>query len=121
MTQPSRLTFWRIVLGIIPPLAFLSIWQAWLLAEKLGIAPLTSKSWLVALGSLLLIGALSLFLLSVTWSSHSETLLNWLEMGAMVKGPLRWIGLPLLFVGLTGYSLLGFHTYYTDLLRRQDW
>src|SRR5690242_18512751 len=121
MTQPSRLTYWRIVLGIIPPLAFLSMWQAWLLAEKLGIAPLTSKSWLAGLGILLLIGALSLVLLAVTWSSRAEILLDRLETGSQVKGSLRWIGLSLLIVSLTGYSLLVFHTYYTDLLRAQQW
>src|SRR5688572_8326167 len=121
MTQPSRLTFWRIVLGTIALLAFLSVRQAWVLAEKLGIAPLTSKSWLVALGILLFISTLCVLLLLVTWSPRSQALLDWLEISSKVKGTWRWIGLPLLLVTLTGYSLFVLHTYYTDLLRAQDW
>src|SRR5690349_11140356 len=121
MTQPSRLTFWRIILGILPPAAVLALWQAWTLAIKLGIAPLTSKSWLAALGALAFIAALSLFLLALSWSSRAEALLNALELSSKIKGWLRWLALPVLFAALTGYSFLVLPAYYSDLLRTQDW
>jgi len=120
-TQPSRLTFWRIILGIIPPAALLSLWQLWTLAEKLGTAPLASKSWLAIFGILALTAALSLILLTLTWFSHRETLLNGLEAGSKITGRLRWLGIPALLLALTGSSFILFHSYYGDLLRAQDW
>ncbi len=120
MTSPSRLVFWRIILGVIPPAALLSLWQVLNLADKLGIASLFSKSWLAALGMLAFTAILSLFLFALTWSSRRKTLLDWLELGSKIKGRFRWIGLPILVVALTGYSFTIFHSYYTDLLRAQD-
>ena len=136
-TQPSRLTFWRIILGIIPPAALLSLGQLWILAGKLNIAPLTSKSWLMGLGALALVAILSLGLLALTWSARREKVLDWLEAGAKISGPLRpgqsahpaqfagqvtgWMGLPVLLVALTGSSFILFHTYYGDLLRGQNY
>jgi hypothetical protein len=120
-TQPSRLTFWRIILGIIPPTALLALWQLWILAEKLGTTPLASKSWLAILGILALTAVLSLILLTLTWFSHRETLLNGLEAGSKITGLFRWLGIPALFLALTGSSFILFHSYYGDLLRGQDW
>lgn len=121
ISQPSRVTFWRIILGTIPPLALLSLWQLWALAAKLHIASLTSKSWLAALGALALIGLASLLLLALTWSPRREILLDWLEAGSKITGAFRWLGIPILFVALTAYSVTIFHSYYTDLIRGQDW
>jgi len=120
-TQPSRLVFWRMILGIIPPAALLALWQLWTLADKLKIAPLTSKSWLAGLGALALVAAFSLGLFALTWSARREMLLDRLEASAKITGPLRGIGLPALLLALTGSSFILFHTYYGDLLRTQDW
>ncbi len=119
-TQPARLTFWRMILGIIPPAALLSLWQLWTLAAKLNIAPLASRSWLTALGALALIGILSLGIFAFTWSARREGLLNALEASAKITGPLRWTALPALLVALSGSSFIIFHSYYGDLLRAQD-
>src|SRR5262245_24193147 len=119
-TQPSRLTFWRMILGIIPPAVLFALWQLWALAAKLNIAPLTSKSWLAGLGVLALVGILSLGLFALTWSARREKLLDALEAGAKITGPLRWTALPALLVALIGSSFIIFHTYYGDLLRTQD-
>lgn len=120
-TQPSRLIFWRIILGMLPPLVLASLWQLWTLATKLGIAPLSSTSWLLGLGLLAVIGLLPLGLLLLTWSGAREKVLNMLEATAKISGPLRWSGWPALLIALTGSSFVLFHTYYTDLLRTQNW
>jgi hypothetical protein len=121
VTQPSRLTFWRIILGILPPVVFFSLAQLWALAAKLNIAPLKSISWLIGLGLLALIGLLSLGLFLLTWSGWREKLFNALEAGEKITGPLRWLAWPALLVALTGSSFIIFHGYYSDLLRSQDW
>lgn len=121
MSQPARESFWRILLGMIPPVSLLSLWQLWTLAAKLKIAPLASKSWLAGLGLLALIGILSLVLFILIWSPQRERVLDWLEGALKITGPWRWLGLPALLVALTGSSFVLFHTYYGDLLREQDW
>jgi len=120
LTQPSRLTFWRIILGIIPPAAFAATYQLWNLAAKLNVAPLASKSWLAGLGVLVLLGLLGLGLFASTWSARREMVLDALEASAKITGPLRWIALPALLVALTGSAFILFHSYYGDLLRNQD-
>lgn len=120
-SQPARLTFWRMILGSIPPVVLLSLWQLWALAGKLNIAPLSSKSWLMGLGLLTLIGLTPLILLLLTWSGRREKLLNALEAAAKITGPLRWTGLPTLLLALTGSCFTLFHNTYSDLLRSQDW
>lgn len=120
-TWPARLPFWRLILGIIPPLVLLSLWQLWSLAAKLNIAPLASKSWLAALGALALLGILSLGLFALTWSTQHERVLGWLEAAEKVTGPLRWMALSTLLVALSGSSFILFRSYYIDLLRAQDW
>jgi hypothetical protein len=109
------------ILGIIPPAALLALGQFWILAGKLNIAPLTSKSWLMGLGALALVAILSLGLFALTWSGLREKVLDWLEAGAKISGPLRWMGWPALLLALTGSSFILFHTYYGDLLRGQDY
>ena len=79
MTQPARLTFWRILLAAVSLLALFSAGQLLALAARLGTAPLTSKSWLAALGVLALVGLGSLLLLGLTWSPSRPALLDRLE------------------------------------------
>lgn len=123
MTQPARLTFWRWVLAVTSPLAWLSMWEAFLLAEKLGLAPLASKTWLALLGALALTGGISLFLLALSFSSafpaRSERLLNTFEIVDKAPGWLRWAGYPLLLAALAAYPLIMFQPYYGDLLAKQ--
>jgi len=120
-TQPSRLTFWRILLGVIPAVVVLAIAQLWQLAAKLRISPLASKSWLGSLGALAVLGCVALGLFVLTWTPGRERLLDTLEALSKVTGPLRWLGVPALLVSLSGSSFILFHTYYGDLLRDQDW
>jgi hypothetical protein len=120
-TQPSRLTFWRLILGIIPPVALLSLQQVWILAGKMGIPPLTSASWMTALGLLALIALVNLILLALTWFPQRETLLNTLEVASKATGPWRWAAsMPALIIALTGSAIFMFHSHYTDLLRAQN-
>lgn len=121
MTQPSRLTFWRIILGTFPPVALASLGQLWELAAKLNITPLSSRSWLLGLTLVALTGLLPLGLLLLTWSRRREGVLTVLELSEKIPGFLRLLGWPLLLVALTGSLFTLFHNYYSDLLRREDW
>lgn len=121
LTQPSRLTFWRIILGLIPPVALASLGQLWELAAKLDITPLSSRSWLLGLTFVALTGLLPLGLLLLTWSRRREGVLTVLELSEKIPGFWRWLGWPLLLVALTGALFTLFHNYYSDLLRREDW
>ncbi|MCX6068881.1 MAG: hypothetical protein NT121_24560, partial [Chloroflexi bacterium] len=80
LTQPTRLTFWRLILATTFPLVGLSLWDAFSLAEKLGIAPLTSKTWLAILGALALIGLASLILFLLTFGAQQGKVLAALEI-----------------------------------------
>jgi hypothetical protein len=118
-SQPSRITFWQLVLAITSLLAWLSMRDAFLLAEKLGLAPLASKTWLVLLAALALTGGISLLLLVLSFTSLRERLLNALEIVATNQVRLRWPGYPLLLAALAAYPLFMFHPYYGDLLAEQ--
>lgn len=121
MTKPARLAFWRMLLGSVSVAAFLSFWQTWTLAGKLGITPQASKSWLVVLGIMGLVGVTGLFLLVFSWSGQREKLLDGLEAASKLRGGFRWAALPILCLAVLGYSAFVFHGYYTDLIRTQDW
>lgn len=121
ITPPSRLIFWRLILGVVPPAAFMALWQFWVLAQKLGVAPLSSKSWLLGLGLLALFAFLSLALLGLTWSGYDMAVLDRLEVLSKTSGAARWLAIPVLVMALTGSCFILFHSYYGDLLRLQDW
>lgn len=120
-TQPSRLTFWRILLGIIPPVTLMSLIQLWALAAKLKIAALTSKSWLTGLAALTLLGLLSLVVFALTWTKQRESVLDVLEASAKAGSKWHWLRWPALLVALTGATFVVFHSDYANLLRGQDW
>jgi len=116
--QPSRLTFWRLVLATSGSLAWMAVWEAFQLARKLGIAPFTSKTWLALLGGLALVGAGSLLLLGFSFGSGREKLLKLLEgpeRGSSMAGRLL---LPFM---LALYPVCLFLPYYGDLLTKQSW
>ena len=115
-TSPIRLTFWRLILGITFSLVCLSLWDAFSLAEKLGITPLSSKSWLIILGMLALIGLLSLVLLVLTLTADGKKLLEKLEKLPRIPA---WLALTGFAVLLAAFPLFYFHPYYGDLFGKQ--
>ena len=116
-TQPARLTFLRLILAATGLLAWLAAWDAFSLAQKLGIAPLTSKTWLALLGGLIVLGALSLLLLAITFTAWPD-FLNRKPGFARTTG---WLGWPMLLLGLLFYPLCLLHPYYGELLSRLIW
>ena len=126
---PSRLTLWRWLLTITSPLAWLALADAFSLAQKLKLAPLASKSWLVLLGALILLGAGSLLalLLSFTPAFAPNTRLHQaLKVIADLPGRLRTtlsglrpLGYPVLLLSLLAYPVILFQPYYANLLAKQ--
>jgi hypothetical protein len=115
-TQLNRLTFWRLILGITFPLACLSLWDAFSLAGKLGITPLSSKSWLVILGVLALIALVSLILLASTWAKPGKNLFEKLKNLPHIPA---WLALTGFAALLAAFPLFYLHPYYGDLLGKQ--
>lgn len=115
-TQLKRLTLWRLILGITFPLACLSFWDALALAGKLGLAPLSSKTWMVILGVLALTALISLILLALTWTSTGKKLFEKLE--TLPQAP-AWLALTGFAVFLAAFPLFYLHPYYGDLLGKQ--
>src|SRR5512145_1443016 len=115
-TQPNRLTFWRVILGISFPQACLSLWDAFSLAGKLGIEPLTSKSWAFILSGLALIGFISLILFALTWTKPGKKLFETLE--TLPHFPV-WLALTGFAAILTAFPLFYLHPYYGELFGRQ--
>lgn len=101
ISQPSRLTFWRMALGLTALFLFLAAGQFVGLARELDISILDSQSWLGLLSAL---GAGGLAAL-LSWTSlcfrPRGPILDWLEIPAR----LRWPGVFLLLVALPGYTL----------------
>ncbi len=121
---PSRLIFWRCILAITAPLAWLSLLNAFSLAQKLGLAPLSSKTWLVMLAILALLGSGSLLLLALSFTRFITG--AWFKRAADLPGRLRaalsgarWLGYPLLLACLLAYPLILFQPYYANLLGKQ--
>ena len=118
LTQPSQLTFWRWVLAITSPLAWLSMKSAFSLAEKLGLAPLSSKTWLLLLSALALTGAVSLLILILSFSPLRKAQPN-LGIHNPFPNSLRWLGYPILLAALLAYPWVMLHPYYGDILAKQ--
>jgi hypothetical protein len=121
MTQPSRLTFWRLLLGISVPLAGFALWEAFVLAGSLGLAPLASKTWLLSLGALAGFALLNFSLLALTWTAWREKVLSVLEFADQCRplGLTRFFGLLLLLAALAAYPVIMLHPYYGNLLAKQ--
>ncbi|MEI7844901.1 MAG: hypothetical protein WCK35_03760 [Chloroflexota bacterium] len=127
--QPSRLTFNRLLLGSTSLLAWISLWEAFSLAQKLGIAPLTSKTWLLLLSTLVLTGATCLVFLILSFSSrftHSvEGKFHSAGKTAVTAHTLsvvsvRWLSYPVWMATLLAYPLILFQPYYGSLLAKQS-
>jgi hypothetical protein len=115
-TSPTQLTFWRLISGITFSLACLSLWDAFSLTEKLGIAPFSSKSWLVILGTLALIGLLSLALLVLTLTADGKKLFKKLENLPHIP---VWLALTGFAMLQAAFPLFYLHPYYGALLGKQ--
>ncbi|HEY3310903.1 MAG TPA: hypothetical protein VGK00_04610 [Anaerolineales bacterium] len=120
--QPARITFWRWTLAITALLAWISLREAFLLAQKLGLAPLSSKTWLVLLGALALTGLACLGVVVYSFVAAPparERLLDLLEISDRAPAWLRWAAIPILLATLAAYPLITFQPYYGGLLGGQ--
>ncbi|HKY54943.1 MAG TPA: hypothetical protein VJM08_11580, partial [Anaerolineales bacterium] len=90
ITQPSRLTFWRLVFGLTALVPFLASLQLIMLAPSLGVDISASRSWMQLLLGLGLIGILPLLLLTLTWSRYRERLLTLAEFPERFSVATRW-------------------------------
>lgn len=117
MTQPSRFTFWRIVLLLTAVLPFLAIWDLLHLARELEVDLLSSTSWMGGLTILGIGGLAALLTLTSTRSRAHERTLSLLEFPARV----RWLGFFLLLLSLTGYTIVFTIPFSRDLLGGLGW
>lgn len=101
MSQPSRLTLWRIALALTAILLVMALWQFVALAGELDVAILASKSWMGLVLALGMAALAALLFLTLACSRARERILDWLEIPAR----LRWLGISLLLVALPGYTL----------------
>ena len=105
LIPPSRLTFWRSVFALTGILPFLAIYQILGSAAKLGVDLSISRPWQGLIAGLALIGLLSFFLLTVTWSSYRERLLSLVEFPDTANSS-TWMGILPIAVGLAGFTVL---------------
>ena len=117
MTQPSRFTFWRSALIITAVLPFLAIWDLLRLAQELDVVVLSSRSWMGALAVLGTGGLAALLTLTSTCFHTRERTLSLLELPARI----RWLGFFLIFLSLTGYTLVFTIPFSRNLLSDLDW
>lgn len=118
LTNPSRLTFWRWVLVITSPLAWLSMLSAYSLAKKLGLSPITSKTWLLLLAAMALTAGISLFVLVFSFTPMRKRFAA-VDINSKIPNNLRWLGYPLLLASLVAYPGIMLHPYYGELLAKQ--
>jgi hypothetical protein len=118
ITPPSRLTFWRLVLGFSAPLTGLAFYRVFSLAGNLGIALGASKAWLLFLFFLAGIVLLSAALLALTFTPRGESVLNWLEFADRLPA-LRRVAIFVFLITLVILPAIILHPYYGDLLHGQ--
>src|ERR1700752_3800414 len=104
ITQPSRLTFWRLVFGVTALTPFFSILQFLTLAPGFGVDIAASRSWMNLLVGLSLIGILPLLLRTLTWSRYQERLLYLVEFPERLPARTRWIGVLVLLGSVVGFT-----------------
>ena len=105
ITQPSRLTFWRLVFGLTALVPFLSILQLIVLAPGFGVDISASRSWMNLLVGLALIGTLPLLLLTLIWSRYQERILTLVEFPERLPATARWIAVLFLVGSVVGFTL----------------
>lgn len=113
ITQTNRLHFWRLLLASLLPLTGLSAWELLTLAQKMGVAPLASKTFLALLSLLALIALFNLGLFLLTFTSRREKLLAFSEKLPSLP---RWLALTLLAAGLVAFPLFSFSGHFLSKL-----
>jgi hypothetical protein len=119
--QPSRLTFWRTLFACTAALAFLATYQILGNTTKLGVDLSASRSWqgLIIVLSLLGVTAFVLFTSTLrlgshspgalsegqTWSRSRARILSLAESPEGAPANISWLGIPVVTIGLTGFSL----------------
>ena len=104
--QPSRTVFWQTLFACTAALAFLSIYQILGGAAELGVDLSASAAWQGLIATLGLLGLISLLLLISTWSRYGERILSLAEAPQHAPRNLSWLGIPVVAVALTSFSLL---------------
>jgi len=105
ITQPSRLTFWRLIFALTALLPFLAIRQLLDLLPKFGVDLSASRSWMGLILALGALGALSLLFLISTWSRFNERILSLAESPERLSGKARWISALFFFIALFGFTI----------------
>lgn len=116
--QPSRSTFWRVILIVTAALPLLSIWNLINLAARLGVNISTSVSWLAGLAALAMLTLLALLGLVISFSKARDQL--WARVEAL--GHIhKWIGIPLIIVALAGFPLVVANPFFRKILNGEEW
>jgi len=121
ITQPSRVTFWRLVLGISTILPFLSLWQSVATGLALGVDIFTRPSWIGLLVGLFLFGLISLLAWTLTWSRYQERILALMESPELASNAIRWVGWVLLPLSLVGYTVFFSVPFARNLFGSERW
>ena len=103
ITQPSRLTFWRLVFAFSALLPFLSVWQLFNQAPGFGVDISASRSWMQLLMGLAWMGIMPLLLLTLTWSRYQERILTLAEFPDRLPAGTRWISALVLIGSVVGF------------------
>ncbi len=106
IVQPSRLTFWRFVFTITGLLSFLAVFQILGSATVMGVDLSASTSWKELIVILSILGFASLLFWASTWSRHRERILSLAESPQHAAGRMPWLGIILVSVALTGFTIL---------------
>ena len=104
ITQPSRLTFWRLIFGLTALLPLLSILQFVAVAPSFGVDLSASSSWKNLLMGLGLIAIPPLLLLTLTWSRYQEPLLTFAEFPDRLPAGPRLLGVLFLIASIVGFT-----------------
>jgi len=118
---PSRVTFWRTLFACTAALIFLSISQILGSAPKLGVDLSASASWQSLIVILSLLGLASILLLVLTWSPYRERILSLVESPERALAKVSWLGILVLIVALTGFSLLYMIPFVQSLFGGMGW
>jgi len=105
ITQPSRLTFWRLIFAVSAILPFLSILQLLAMADQLGVDIPASSSWKVAILSLGVLCLLPLLFWILTYSYYQEGILSLAEFPQRLTDQTIWIAGLFLIVSVIGFTL----------------
>jgi len=116
--QPSRSTFWRVILIITAALPLLSIWNLINLAARLGVNISTSTSWLAGIAALALLTLLALLGLAISFSKSGDQL--WARVEAL--GHIQKIfSILLILVALAGFPLVISNSFFRNILNGEEW